>query len=62
MLYYTSTNGQRDTRASYFFISQSKAEVKAGDQNAKAKADGLETRYVVAECERDDSIEAKDIR
>ena len=61
-VYYSTTNGQRDGRASYFLRSVDAAEEKVAEQNIKAEAMGIETRYELAETPEATIQDRKSIR
>ena len=50
-VFYSSTNGQRNGRASYFFRSVDAAEEKVAKQNIKAETMGIEARYQLTEAD-----------
>ena len=49
-VHFSTTNGERDGRASKFYASTTSALLKSKEQNEKAEAMGLMTRYEVASC------------
>lgn len=60
-LYYTSTNGERTGRASYFFRDKDNAKTLCGKQNDKAELMKLDARYTVCATPAT-GIESKEIR
>ena len=60
-IYYTTINGESCGRASHFHRDRSNAQSRCDDQNARAEAMGIKTRYAVAE-HSGDGIDPKDIR
>ena len=49
-LYYSSSNGEREGRASHFFKDKAIAEAAVTGQNSKAESMGVKTRYVLTTC------------
>ena len=60
-IYYSTNNGKRDGRASYFFRDRNLADERVDQQNGKAASMGLDPCYKVASCD-DADVEKKDIR
>jgi hypothetical protein len=64
LLQYTSTDGTREGRASYFYRSNESVNKIVGAQNARAETLGIKSRYQIAIVPVGDSVNIpnKDIR
>ncbi len=61
-VFFSSTNGQRNGRASYFYRQVDAAEEKVSKQNIKAEEMGIETRYELADTPEETIQDRKSIR
>ena len=57
IVHFSSTNGERNGRSSYYFRSVANAQTVVDNQNAKAEEMGIKARYQLSETDTDAKLE-----